>query len=225
MFVTTTPQAIIDDVNMMTDGDGYNLVSAAQFCARMNQELSSLWQWGRRANRDAFTKVSGSLQMPAGANTMSMSAAAPAGAALTDFSQPRGVDIMISSDNWKKIRLWTFAARDRIAVLSYRFMGDTITLLPSDIARQYPFRVWYMSSYPAVSDAALSTAFSLPDGADEYVKQGMAALVRQRQDDDPSPYLQAQARARLDLEAFLSTGKGDQGAIADVSDEVGPELW
>jgi hypothetical protein len=82
-----------------------------------------------------------------------------------------------------------------------------------------------MSSYPAVSDAALSTAFSLPDGADEYVKQGMAALVRQRQDDDPSPHLQAQARARLDLEAFLATGKGDQGAIADVSDEVGPELW
>lgn len=231
MFQTITPQAIIDDVNALTDNDGYSLVSNAQLVAWMNNELTTLWQWARRCNRDVFTKVTGTLTMPAGASSMSMTAAAPAGAALTDWSSGRGVDIQVgggTADSWKKLKPWNFATRDRIYRSCYRFIGDTLYLLPTVSASQYPLRVWYIYSAPVVlipGGTLTNTALSIPDGADEYIKQGLAAKVRTRLDDDPTPHLQAQGSAKLALEAFLATAKGDQGIIADVADETYPEMY
>ena len=53
----------------------------------------------------------------------------------------------------------------------------------------------------------------------------MAAKIRQKLDDDPSLHLGMQKQTRLEVEAMLATAHGDQITIADVMDEVGPELW
>lgn len=225
MFSSITPQALIDDILFICDQDGYNILPTANLCTRINNELTTLWQWGKRVNRDAFTKVTGSLTMPAGASTMSMTAAAPAGAAIADWGSPRGVDVSTSTGNWRKLKLYNFVTRDHVGLLSYRFNGDTLHMLPTDQAGTYPFRVWYLFAAPQVSSSALTTAISIPEGSDEYIKQGVVATIRGRLDDDQNPHLIAQQKARLEVEATLATGHGDQVCIADVMDEVGPELW
>jgi hypothetical protein len=224
MFVSTTPQALIDGANAITDQDGYSLISTAQFVEWMNNELTTMWQWARRCNRDAFTKVSAALTLPT-TGIMSMTAAAPTGAAITDWSSPRGVDVQLAADRWKKVRLWSFVTRDRVGLLSYRFLGDSLYLLPVEQANSYSVRVWYLFSAPQAAVGSLSTAMSIPDGGDEYIKQGIAAKIRIRLEDDPTPHQQAQAAAKLATESFLGSSKGDQGAIADVSGEFGPEVW
>ena len=225
MFTTTTPQALITDILAITDEESYGRIDNDLACAWINNELTTLWQWGRRINRDAFTKVTGSLVMPAGASTMSMTAAAPAGAALTDWASPRGVDVATSTNNWRKLKLYNFVTRDHVGLLSYRFVGDTLYLLPPDQAAVYAFRVWYLFAAPQVSASALDAAISIPDGSDEYIKQGVAAKIRVKLDDDPSPHLALQAQSRREITATLATNHGDQITIADVMDEVGPELW
>jgi hypothetical protein len=227
MFISTTPQAIIDDVNALTDNDGYSLFSVAQLVAWMNNELTTAWQWMRRCNRDVFTKCSASITMPS-TGIMSMTAALPTGAGITDWSSARGVDVSPSTGYWKKVRLWNFVTRDRIFTLSYRFIGDTLYMLPVDVSSQYPVRVWYQYSAPVVVAPAgvlTNTALSLPDGVDEYIKQGMAIKARVKLDDDPTPHMQAQGAAKLQVEAFLAASKGDQGSIADVSEDYGPEIY
>lgn len=225
MFTSTTPQTLLDDILAITDEESYGRITTATACSWINNELTTLWQWGRRINRDVFTKVSGSLTMPSGASTMSMTAAAPTGAAISDWASPRGVDVSTSTNNWRKLKLYNFVTRDHVGLLSYRFVGDTLYLLPTDQAGTYPFRVWYLYSAPQVSSSALSTALSIPDGSDEYIKQGVAAKIRAKLDDDPSPHLALQAQARREVTATLATSHGDQITIADVMDEVGPELW
>lgn len=224
MFNSVTPQSIVDDVNALTDNDGYSLVSLTQLVAWINKELLDLWQWATRCNRDAFTKCTSAFSLAGGTQSISMTAASP-GLALTDWLAARAVDIQVSSQDWKKLRLWNFTTRDRIGLLSYRFLGETLWIQPIEQASVYPLRVWYLFKAPVVTVASLSTAIVIPDNAEEYVKQGVAAKLRVRLDDDPGPHLQAQAAARLALEAFLASSKGDQGAISDVSEEVGPELW
>jgi len=230
MFQSVTPQAIIDDCLKLTDQEGYGLFGSSgdgypTLVAWINNELTTLWQWGKRVNRDAFTKVTPALTMPAGAYTMSMTAAAPAGAALTDWASPRGVDVATSTNNWRKLKLYNFVTRDHVGLLSYRFIGDTLWLQPIDQAGTYQFRVWYLYSAPVVTTATLATAISIPEGSDEYIKQGVAAKMRQKLDDSPDLHYALQKQARSEVTATLTSAHGDQIIIADVMEEVGPELW
>jgi hypothetical protein len=230
MFQTITPQAIIDDCLSLTDQEGYGLFGSSSdgyptLVRWINNELTTLWQWGKRVNRDVFTKVTGSLTMPAGAYTMSMTAAAPTGAAIADWGSPRGVDVATSTSNWRKLKLYNFVTLDHVGLLSYRFVGDSLWLQPIDQASSYPFRVWYLFSAPVVTTATLANAISIPEGSDEYIKQGVAAKMRVKLDDSPDVHYGLQRQAKLEVQATLATSHGDQITIADVMDEVGPELW
>jgi hypothetical protein len=224
MFDAITPQAIIDDANALTDNDGYSLISTAQFIAWMNNEISTAWQWGMRCNRDAFTSnKEGQITSPA--NYISITATAPTGLGVTDFLSVRGVDLKLGDQIYKKIRPWNFVTRDRLIMLSYRAIGENLWLMPPQYSSLYPFRLWYITKAPAAAVGSLSTALSLPTGVDEYVKQGMAAKVRIRLDEDPAPHLEAQAQARAGTEAWLQSAHGDQGTIADTSDDYWSEMW
>ena len=224
MFDSITPQAIIDDANALTDNDGYSLISTAQFIAWMNNEMSTAWQWGMRCNRDAFTSnKEGQITSPA--NYISITATAPTGLGVTDFLSVRGVDLKLGDQIYKKIRPWNFVTRDRLIMLSYRAIGENLWLMPPQYSSLYPFRLWYITKAPAAVAGSLSTALSIPTGVDEYVKQGIAAKIRVRLDDDPAPHLQAQADARAGVEAWLQSAHGDQGTIADVSDDYWSEMW
>lgn len=216
MFSSITPQAIIDDVNALTDNDGYSLVSPTQLCAWINNELTSAWGWIGRSNRDILTKVTSQFQIaaPQDVNGISMTAASP-GLALADFQYPRGVEVLVNTTTWKPIRKWSFVTRNQISSLTYRFIGETMIVQPYDQATSYPMRVWYVFKAPTVSAGALTTPISIPDNLDEYIKQGVAAKMRVRLDDDPGPHLQAQANTKQQLVAWLRTNSGDQSVIAD----------
>lgn len=220
MFQSTTPQALIDDINALTDNDGYSLISTAQMCAWINTELTSAWGWIGRSNRDIITKATAqfSLTGTQDVNGISMTAASP-DLALTDFYYPRGVEILASTNVWKPIRKWSFTTRNLIYALCYRFIGETMYIQPSDQAKIYPYRVWYIFSAPQVAVGFLSAALSIPPNLDEYIKQGVAAKIRVRLDDDPTPHLQAQGSAKEQLMAWLRTSSGDQAIIADVDRE------
>jgi hypothetical protein len=214
MFETTTPQALIDDVNYMTDNDGDSLISTAQYIAWMNAELSDAWQWMVRCNRDAFTKIKEG-QVVTG-NSISVIATAPTGLGLTDFLNIRGVDLKFGTNCYKKIRPWSFAGRDSVSEISYRMLGESLYLLPADCAATYPFRMWYVHRQPVASAAALTAELSIPDGVDDCIKQGMAAKVRMKLDDDPSPHMALQAAAKAGVKSWLMSSKGDQAVIANV---------
>jgi len=216
MLTTTTPQALIDDIKALTDEDGYGRGDNTQLCTWINAELTAAWAWITRCNRDIITKATSQFTMTSA--TISMTAAAPA-LGLSDFLYPRGVDALVSTDTWKPIRKWTFVTRNQIYGICYRFIGDTLYIYPTDQYSTYPLRVWYVHSAPAVSSAALATAFTLPIGLDEYIKQGCAAKLRIRLDDRADEHRQLQAECKQNLQILLRTGKGDQGIIADVSED------
>jgi hypothetical protein len=218
MLTTTTPQTLIDDILDITDEDGYGRTSSSQLCAWINAELTAAWAWISRCNRDIITKATSQFTMTAA--TISMTAAAPA-LGLTDFLYPRGVDALIGTDEWQPLRKWTFVTRNQVYGLSYRFIGDVLYIYPTDQYSIYPLRVWYVHTAPAVSPGALSTSFSLPHGLDEYIKQGCAAKLRVRLDDRADEHRQLQAECRQNLQTLLRTSKGDQGIIADVSEDRG----
>ena len=224
MFDCVTPLSIIDDVNAITDNDGYSLVTSAQLVAWMNNELSTLWQWAVRCNRDAFVATAAG-QIAGGQNYISIVAAAPTGMGVTDFLSLRAVDLNLGNNVYKKIRPWNFVTRDRLVMLSYRVLGENLWLMPPQFATQYPFRIWYVTKAPQATTGTLSTAISIPTGGDEYIKQGMAAKFRQRRDEDPSLHLQLQAAAKAGVEAWLQQAHGDQATIADVSSDYWGEMW
>ena len=226
MFDSITPQAIIDDANALTDNDGYSLISTAQFITWMNNEISTAWQWGMRCNRDAFTSSKeGQITSPANYISITAAGTTPGGLGVTDFLSVRGVDLKLGDQIYKKIRPWNFVTRDRLIMLSYRAIGENLWLMPPQYSSLYPFRLWYITKAPAAVVGSLSTALSLPTGVDEYVKQGIAAKIRVRLDDDPAPHIQAQAGAQAGVEAWLQSAHGDQGTIADVSDDYWSEMW
>ena len=74
MFNSIVPQSIIDDVNALTDNDGYGLVSNSQLVAWINNELTTLWQWASRSNRDAFTKCTDPFSVDSATGSKSMTA-------------------------------------------------------------------------------------------------------------------------------------------------------
>lgn len=224
MIVSTTPQTLIDDILASTDEDGYGRISSAQLCAWINRELGAAWQLIRSCNRDALTKVTSQFSVTSTGN-ISMTAAAPTGVAVTDWGIPRAVDALIGTDTWKKLRRYNFVTRDRVGDISYKFMVDTLYILPTDQATTYPLRVWYTYAAPTVSSAALATAFNIIEGVDDYVIEMVAARVRGRLDDDPQLHLALRKEAERDLKAMLATSKGDQSIIADVSGETDPEAW
>ena len=223
MFESVTPQAIIDDVNALTDNDGYSLVTSAQLIGWLNCELTSLWLTMIRCSRDAFTKTAEGRIVTA--PSISMTAAAPTGLAITDFLSIRGVDLKLGEGMYKKLRPFNFVTRDRTIMLSYRAIGEDLWILPQQQSTLYPIRVWYMYKAPTASASALSTAMSIPANADDYVKQGMCAKFRIRRDEDPSSHLQQQALALEQIKAWLMSSRGDQGTIADVSDDYWGDQW
>lgn len=224
-FSSTTGTALITDILNLTDEDGYSRITNDLLVPWINNELTTLWQWASRINRDVFTKVSSALSIPAGQNYFSMTAAGPTGAGITDWKSPRGVDVQITTNIWKRVPMWKFNTRDRTAMLAYRFLGETLWVYPVDQAQSYQFRVWYLYDAPQVSVGSLSSAISIPDGADEYIKQGVAAKVRVRLQDDPTPHYAAQAQAKDQIESDLKVSRGGQQAIADTMEDNGPELW
>ena len=154
-----------------------------------------------------------------------MTAAAPTGLAITDFLSIRGVDLKLGEGMYKKLRPFNFVTRDRTIMLSYRAIGEDLWILPQQQSTLYPIRVWYMYKAPTASASALSTAMSIPANADDYVKQGMCAKFRIRRDEDPSSHLQQQALALEQIKAWLMSSRGDQGTIADVSDDYWADQW
>lgn len=224
-FQSTTGTALITDILALTDEDGYGRIGNDLLVSWINNELTTLWQWASRINRDFFTKVSNTLTVPAGQNYYSMTAAGPTGAGITDWKGPRGVEVQIATNTWKRLPMWKFTTRDRTGMLAYRFLGETLWLYPIDQAQSYPLRVWYLFDAPQVTVGTLGASISLPDGADEYVKQGAAAKVRVRLQDDPTPHLAAQAQVREQVESDLKVSRGGQQAIADTMEDQGPELW
>jgi hypothetical protein len=229
MFVDVTPNTLITDILAATDQESYGLFGNAsagysQLVSWINNETQNLWQWGRRLNRDAFTSLSSSFTISSG-NSISMTAASPAGVGITDWMAPRGVDVQFSSSVWSKIGRYNFTTRNNVGFLSYRFLGDTMYIEPADLATTYTYRVWYMTSAPVADDDDRDTAMSLPEGADDYIVQGVAAKIRIKLDDDPSPHLLLQKNAEMEIKSMLQTSGGDQGTIADVRDDVGVEYW
>lgn len=212
----------MDDILALTDEDGYDRIGAQLLCSWINNELTTAWGWIGRANRDIITKATSqfSLSTAQGAAGYSMTATAPTGLALADFFYPRGVDILVGgTTEWKPIRKWSFTTRNQVYSLCYRFVGEKLYVQPSDQAATYPYRVWYVYSPPQVSASAPTTAISIPDNLDEYIKQGVAAKVRTRLDDDPSPHQAAQAATRAQIISLLRSNGGDQAVIADVFKE------
>ena len=224
MFQSILPQALIDGANSLTDNDGYNLVSATQFVDWINNELTTAWGWMGRSNRDIITKVTSqfSIVPPQDVNGISMTASSP-GLTLTDFSYPRGVEVLVTGNMWKPIRKWSFTTRNQTYSLCYRFIGETMLVQPYDQSTSYPYRVWYVFSPPVVAvnggGTLVNTAISIPANLDEYIKQGLAAKIRIRLDDDPAPHWQAQGVVKQQLMAWLRTNSGDQSVIADVDRE------
>lgn len=224
MFESITPQQIIDDVEAMTDNDGYDLISDTQLVTWMNDEMIALWLWATKRNRNVFTK-SAEGQIASGSNYISITAAAPTGLAVSDFLNVRGVDLKFGTDDYHEIRPFNFVTRNRVSEISYQVFSDQLWINPKTYSSTYPFRLWYLSKAPTASVSALSTALSLPMGGGEYVKRGVAMKVCGREDEATREHLAAREMARQSIESWLRTSGGEQVSVADVDGEFVGDIW
>lgn len=216
MLDSFTPQGIITIVQTLIDDDVFQTVTPAQHCALINLEMSTLWTKCMVVNKDVFCKLSAQGQIAANGASISMTAAAPTGMALTDYLCPRGVDLSYDGgQNWWRCDQAPFNERDSASRMTYRFLGEDLYLFPKIQAAMYPFRVWYDYKAPTVSSSALSTPFLAPTNADNYLACGVAKWLRGRKDSDPSLEVQGQAEAWKAIESFLRKAK-EPGRVGEM---------
>jgi hypothetical protein len=210
MFPTTI-QACIEDAEGLTDRESDPALEGGSTLRWAIQEAQKLWAECTRINRDQFTLVSNAFTIPSG-NTHLVGAdgdgVSPIGSTGTpQFLSPRGVDI--SNDggvNWLPLRHYRFDQRGGVYGLMYRWRGNTLELLPAEHARMFQLRYWYVF-VPKMIDG--KDTLTLPVGGAQYIAQGVAALIRDRFEEDGTPHLLKQSMALDKVKLFLTTqGQG-----------------
>jgi hypothetical protein len=220
---TRTFSSLADDSRALTDTEGDAALSDDVLAPWINQEIRKVWALMARMGPDEITKTSSTFSVTSG-NTFTIAQVAGADAA-TDFMHLRGVDFTADSgQHWRRIRPWRFIDRDNVCSMKYRLRGRTLEILPSELARTYPFRLWYIFQPPemlsAGSDMTPVDKIDLPMGADDYVAQGVAARIRMRFEDDPIIHLAAQRSALETMQRWFSMNRQGEAETARGADDA-----
>jgi hypothetical protein len=220
---TRTFASLADEARALTEREGDPALGDDVLAPWINQEIRKVWAMAARMGPDEFTKTSSMFTIAAG-NTFTIATVGGADAA-TDFMHLRGVDITGDAGaHWRRIKPWKFLNRDLVGSLKYRLRGRTLEILPSDLARTYPYRLWYVFAPPemlgAGSDMAAVDKIDLPLGADDYVAQGVAARIRTRFEDDPIIHYAAQKAALETMQRWFTMNRQGEAEAPRGADDA-----
>lgn len=226
---TRTFSSLADGVRAVTDRANDASLSDDVLAPWINQKIREVWVIAARMGPDEFTKTSGTFSITSG-NTFTIAQTGGADAA-TDFMHLRGVDFTVDGGaHWVRLRPFRIADRSAVGRMSYQLRGRTLEILPAEVARSYPMRLWYVFAPAEMLAAGPSggppaDAIDLPLGADTYVEQAVAALVRMRHEEDPVVHLAGQKAALEMMQRWFSMNRQGEPEVSRGADEAEWDSW
>lgn len=205
---------LITEIRTATDQSNSTFLTDAELTTWINAAYKEGWDLFVEAAEDyginsvTFTISSG--------NTYAIVA--------TDFYKIRGLDYSLGSGNYDTVMPVAWSERNRNGSRSYKLMGSTLYILPTDLATG-TYTLWYVTK-----PADLTSGDSIVDYngvVQKYIVEDVSARIRAKAEEDPSPHVQAKA-AIIDRLRRLAAGR-DQGAPRSVIDIRGvagtPDVW
>lgn len=207
------PSTLITEVRAVTDHDTDTQVTDAQILSWMDPILQALQRQCADLAPDLFTAVSDDFAIAAGASSQDL-ASAPL--SLGDvLGKIRSVERKQSATVYYAIPQYHVLVGTMAASLSWRQLGETTILFRPPLAAPGTYRVQYLLKCPPL--ALVSTAFSVPHGADSVIVERLAAKVRMRFEEDPTPHVNAANQAWKDLRAWLIRQSSTPARVWDVT--------
>jgi len=156
------------------------------------------------------------------------------------FLKLRGVDVWYnssSSDGYHTLKQFAFQHRNKTSYpgvagtlgvyhnIEYRLEGSVIVLLPSQIASQYKYRVWYTPDYtPLVNTSDTLQTYIDSQAWHEYGVVDCCIKVLEKQDLNPATFQQQKEEVK-DLILRLSAPNRNAAEPASVVDTRGVGSW
>lgn len=225
MALTVTLANLRSRVLRRADHENDNYVSTAEVNDYINQSIRGLYDMLVQTNEDYFLNPTPySISITSGTNTYDLPA---------DFYKIRGVDIQgssISGSIWVPIDRFNWNERNKynwapvawnmlgISQVKYHIIGTKIALIPNPPGQVGQMRVWYVSSFPALTSD--SDTFDTINGWDEWVTYDAAIKIKVKEESDTT----ALQEERALLEKRIKTGAmnrdlGTPKKMTDVNDD------
>lgn len=196
MLQTYAASAIATDIRASTDHDSDTQVTDAQLWPWISSSYHVLRRKIADIAPELFTGISADLTVAAGASTIALSS-------ITDLGKIRTVERKDGSV-YTALPLAPFEHGSHPAHLSWRLRAavgaDVVDLAPADLAPG-TYRVRYLTKGVAINDSGDNLI--LPEGGDRVVVEEVAARVRVRFEEDPTPHLVAAKAAWEELRQGL----------------------
>ena len=217
MAITKSLQNFVDEIRASMDMEADQNITDAQFYARINAALRTVWSVAGRICRDEYT----------GTFTFTVPSTPPVYTIVqADFLELRAVDIDPGGGNYIRIKPWAFAAMGRIGRVSYRATGKTLYFMPEQgsLVQSFTYRAWYIKAPTTLVNP--SDTIDLPLAGDEWVVAQVTAWFKgTKREEDPAPVLAMRADAERRMKNWLMDHNRQPEPPADISDDWNPQTW
>lgn len=194
--------SIITDVRTVTLHDSDTQITDTQLVALLKAEYALLRRRLADIVPDLYTVYSASWTLTQGGTNSQDLSASPVSA--TDVSKIQAVERQDASGSgvWYPVPLAPRLTADVSGTIRWRQRGATIVDIFPPLSAAGIYRAIYTSN-GGINSWTTSTAIDIPDGADAYLRERVAATVRVRFGDDPSPHLTLAADLWTQLRDYL----------------------
>jgi hypothetical protein len=108
---------------------------------------------------------------------------------------------------------------DKTGVLRYRIMGRRMYLAPKDFELS-SLELWYVPTCTKLEYDVDTVPFDLPEGWEECIVNGVAALIKLKEEADAGPYLNLEAQYYQELATYAADRDASRPSrIVDVEED------
>lgn len=187
----------------LSDMEDSLFISDSELTSYVNQSSLELYDLLVGSFEDYYLSQTANTAVASGEDTIALP---------SDFYKLRGVDYLISGDQWQDLKPFSFQERNQANVnlvqpgyynttgVRYRLQGSNVKLTPADKA-EGTYRVWYVPKLTLMS----SDSDTLPDymeAWDEYVVVDAAIKMLQKEESSTSALDQMKVNLKKRIEAM-----------------------
>lgn len=222
-MIVKTAQQIVDSARPVTRHDTDNQVTDPQLFVWLAEHVRALHSMASRECKSQYT-LSTTFAIASG-SIVTVGSGALAGLAAADYLDFRGLDLDAGGGYYTPLKPLNFRGRGTVDGRRYMLRGNTIELYPT-LNAVGTYRLWYLGTVMSVTVPIASTSFTLPEGGDLWLSEALAARIRVRLQQDPSPHttLQDLYWKEIIKPWLASRNAADGQAIAQVEDDEEPFL-
>ena len=193
-------------------------MSDAELNRLINVKLAKLWNFLATQYTDMFVSAPTTLTVVSGQEWISLPSdflmcVGLFGLDGDDRIKIKPFNMEDLSEQWDN---WGFEYTNSEA-FRYRIMGRRLYLMPDNIDLE-EIELWYVTTAPKLESDADTLPFDLPAGWDECIVNGVAALVRIKEESDPTILLGLETQCYKELEQYaVQRDAARPGRVVDVT--------